>query len=206
MSKKKKITVSIFTILLCVLISFAWINEIQNPHGRVLALRFNEAAIATSELEVKLYVDVSEDEFDEITSLYDEEKAPDLESYNDFAPGSRKKFKVEIKNLSEDATTLRILLSDIVCENEELRNNIIIGTNGFNGFDANYPAPEVQNKRLSDGINDSGSFVLVDHVDLPPLDVDNTVTIYFYIMFSAAGSENLEDMTFSIGTINFLSL
>ena len=69
MSKKKKITVSVFTILLCVLISFAWINEIQNPHGRVLALRFNEAAIATSELEVKLYVDVSEDEFDEITSL-----------------------------------------------------------------------------------------------------------------------------------------
>ena len=206
MSKKKKILISIFSILLCVLISFAWINEIQTHQGRVLALRFEPASVATSELQVKLSVNVAEDEYNEITKLYKEESNPELVSYDNFAPGSRKKFKVDITNLSESPMTLRILLTDIICENEELRNSIIIGTNGFDGFDANYPAPEVQNKLLSDGMNETGGFVLVDHVDLPPSNIEKPVTIYFYVMFTAAGSENLEDLTFSIGTINFLSL
>lgn len=209
MSKKKKILISIFSILLCVLISFAWINEIQTHQGRVLALRFEPAAAATSELEVKLSVNVEEDIYEEITAPYPEDydqEKPKLASYDDFAPGSRKKFKVDIINHSEESTTLRILLSDIICENDELRNSIIIGTNGFAGFDANYPAPEVQNKLLSVGTNEAGNFVLVDQVELPPANKDKPVTIYFYVMFTASGSENLEDMTFSIGTINFLTL
>lgn len=211
MSNKKKIIISVLSLLLCVLVSFAWINEIQIHQGRVLALRFtdatqNPATVATSELTVKLSVNVTEEIYDEITQTREDDEAATLASYNDFAPGSRKKFKLEITNNSKDPTTLRIVLTDIICDNEELRNSIIIGTNGFAGFDAEYPAPEVQNKRLSDGTKDSDNFVLVDHVELPPATLNKTVTIYFYVMFSAAGSENLEDMTFSIGTINFLSL
>jgi hypothetical protein len=99
-----------------------------------------------------------------------------------------------------------VILSDIICENEELRDSIVIGTNGFAGFDSNYPAPAVQNKRLSDGIDAAGGFSLVDSVEIPPHNVDKPVSIYFYVLFSAAGSENLENMSFSIGTINFLTL
>jgi hypothetical protein len=206
MSNRKKIIISIFSLALCILVTFAWINELQNPQGRVMALRLNDAAIATSDLEVKLSVNVSDDEFDDITKLCQDVPEQELESYEDFAPGSRKKFRVDITNLSTSPVTLRVILSDIICEDEELRENIIIGTNGFDGFTSEYPAPAVQNKLLSDGLESSGGFILVDTVEIPPRNVDKPVSIYFYVMFSAAGSENLESKSFSIGTINFLTL
>ena len=206
MSNKKKIIISMFSLALCVLVTFAWINELQNQSGRVMALRLNEASIATSELEVRLSVNVEDEIYNDITKPYETGIEQGLESYDDFAPGSRKKFKVDITNLSTASVTLRVILSDIICEDEELKENIVIGTNGFAGFDANYPAPTVQNKRLSDGIDASGGFALVDSVEIPPHNIDEPVSIYFYVLFSASGSENLEDMTFSIGTINFLTL
>lgn len=206
MSKKKKIIISIFSLALCVAVTFAWINELQNPSGRVLSLRFNEASVATNDLEVKLSVNVADDVFEDITKLCEEESEKELESYGNFAPGSRKKFKVDITNLSESPVALRVILSDIICENKELRDSIIIGTNGFDGFNSDYPAPAVQTKMLSDGIDSTGGFTLVDIVEIPPNNVDKPVSIYFYIIFSASGSENLENMTFSIGEINFLTL
>ena len=206
MNKIKKIIIPVLSLTLCVLVSFAWINELQNPSGRVLTLRFNEAAVATSELDVKLSVNVGEDEFDDITRLYEEASEKELEKYEDFAPGSRKKFKVDITNLSANPVALRVILADIICENAELQDSIIIGTNGFDGFTSDYPAPTVQTKMLSDGMDESGGFTLVDCVEIPPHNVDKPVSIYFYVIFSASGSENLENMTFSIGTINFLSL
>ena len=206
MSNRKKIIISIFSLALCVLVTFAWINELQNPEGRVLALRFNDAAVASSELEVKLSVNVEDEIYHDITKVYDEDEAQDLESYDDFAPGSRKKFRVDITNLSTSPVLLRVLLSDIICDDQELRQSIIIGTNGFDGFDATYPAPLVQNKALSDGMTSAGSFVLVDGVEIPPDNAEKPVSIYFYVMFSATGTELLEDTSFSIGTINFLTL
>lgn len=206
MSNKKKIIISILSLALCILVTFAWINELQNPEGRVLALRLNDAAVATSELEVKLSVNVQDDIFTDITKLCDETPEQELERFEDFAPGSRKKFKVDITNFSSSAVTLRVILSDIICQSEELKDNVIIGTNGFSGFNSDYPAPEVQNQLLSDGMDASGGFIMVDHVEIPPNNVDEPVSIYFYVMFSAAGTESLEDTSFSIGTINFMTL
>ena len=206
MSNRKKLIISIFSLALCILVTFAWINELQNPHGRVMALRLNDAAISSSELEVKLSVDISDNEFNDITKLCDEVNEKDLESFQDFAPGSRKKFKVDITNFSASPVTLRVILSDIICESEELKDSVIIGTNGFNGFTSDYPAPSVQNKRLSDGMGESDSFVLVDYVEIPPNNVDAPVSVYFYVMFAASGTELLENTSFSIGTINFLTI
>jgi hypothetical protein len=206
MSNRKKIIISIFSLALCVLVTFAWINEVQNPEGRVLALRLNDAAIATSELEVRLSANVQDDVFEDITKLCDDHPDMELEAYEDFAPGCRKKFRVDITNLSEYPTSLRLILSDIICDNEDLRSNIIIGTNGFDGFDSNYPEPIVQNKTLENGLTESGRFTLVDYVEIPPHNVDKPVSIYFYIMFAATGTELLEDTSFSIGTINFLTI
>ncbi len=206
MKQIKQLIISILSLTLCVLVTFAWINELQNPSGRVLSLRFNDAAVADSELEVKLSVNVEDDIFNDITKLRDDGSEKELESYDNFAPGSMKKFKVDITNLSDSSVTLRMILSDIICENDELQDCIVIGTNGFSGFDANYPAPIVQNKMLSDGIDASGNFILIDSVEIPPNNVEKAVSIYFYIIFSASGSANLENMSFSIGTINFLTL
>lgn len=206
MRKVKALVISILSLVLCVLITFAWINELQNPHGRVMALRLNDASVASSDLRVKLSVNVTEEEFEDITKLCEEVPEEDLEEYPAFAPGSRKKFKVDITNVSKSSVTLRIILSDIICEDEELRNSIIIGTNGFSGFTTDYPAPTVQNKLLSDGLNETDSFVLVENVEIPPENLDEPVSIYFYFMFAAYGTENLEDKSFSVGTINFLTL
>ena len=206
MSNKKKILISILSLALCVLVTFAWINDLQNPEGRVMALRLNDASIASSDLEIKLSVNTEGDIFDDITKMHVTGEDPDLESYNDFAPGSRKKFKVDITNLSQSPIALRLILSDIICEDQELRECIIIGTNGFDGFNTEYQAPAVQNKRLSDGMDASGGFVLVESVEIPPNNIDKPVSIYFYVMFAASGSALLEDMSFSIGTINFLTL
>lgn len=206
MSKKKKIIISILSLALCILVTFAWINELQNPEGRVLALRLNDAAIASSNLEVRLFANVEGEIFQDITKVAVDEAEPDLESYDAFAPGSRKKFKVEITNLSNSPVTLRVILSDIICGDEALRDNIIIGTNGFDGFDANYPEPAVRNALLSGGMDANGGFILVDSVEIPPYNIDKPVSIYFYVMFSASGSEIFEDKSFSIGTINFLTL
>ena len=206
LSNKKKLIISVFSLILCVLVTFAWINEMQNPEGRVLALRFNDASVASSELIVKLSTNIDGDAFSDITKLCDDVPEKTLENFQNFAPGSRQKFKVDITNLSDTAVTLRVILSDIICENEELRECIIIGTNGFAGFDANYPAPSVQNKVLADGMDDAGSFVLLEQVEIPPNNVDAPVSVYFYVMFSASGSEKLENTSFSIGTINFLTI
>lgn len=206
MSNGKKLLISILSLLTCIFVTFAWINEMQNPEGRVMALRLNDASVASSELMVKLYSNVEGDAFEDITKLYDESDPQELESYDNFAPGSRKKFRVDLTNLSDSPLTLRMILSDIVCEDEELRECIIIGTNGFAGFTAEYPQPAVENKVLSEGMDASSSFTLIDHVQIPPNNADAPVSVYFYVMFSAAGSENLEEHTFSIGTINFLTL
>ena len=207
MRNTKKIIISVFSLALCILISFAWINELQNPMGRVLSLQLQEATVAKGDLSVSLSVVNEEDKTsEEITKLIEDETKPNLAAYENFAPGSRKKFRVDIKNSSAASVRLRVILSDIICESEELRKSIIIGTNGFEGFDANYPAPAVQNQMLSEGMDSSNGFVLVDCVEIPPMNTEEPVSIFFYVMFSASGSENLEDMTFSIKKINFLTL
>lgn len=219
MRKSRKIIISVLSLALCVLVTFAWINEMQNPSGQVLTLKMTNAAVADSNLQVRLIL-MNEDEVGEgeeknpdLTDYVEENETedPDPVGYEDFAPGCRKKFKVEITNLGESSVRLSMSLMDIVCEDEELRNCVIIGTNGFEGFTSNYPAPRVETKMLAEGMDDKGTLTLVDSVEIPPHSTDEngkdkTVSIYFYVMFSASGSRNLEDMSFSIGKINFLIL
>ena len=207
MSNKKKIIISILSLTLCILMSFAWINELQNPVGRVMALRFEDASIADGNIEVHL------------TALHEEDDPEDdviwgaaaetTEKFEDFAPSSRQKFRIDIKNVGESPVRLSMILSDIDCKNEELKENIIIGTNGFEGFNSSYPAPSVLTKSLSDGMDSTGGFTLIESVEIPRHDKENAkdfVSVYFYVMFSSTGRENLEDQTFSIGTINLLTL
>ncbi len=205
MSNKKKILISAFSLMLCVLVTFAWINELQNPHGRYLTLRMENASVASSDIEVKLSVNVNEDIFKDITEIRLDDSTQTIETVNNFAPGSRQRFRIDITNLNDTPVMLRLIMSDIVCDKQELMDNIIIGTNGFLGFTTEYPAPNVQTKVLSDGIDKSGSFILMDELVVPP-NVGEPISVFFYVMFSAAGTELFENSSFSIGTINFLMI
>jgi hypothetical protein len=204
-------------MLLCVLVTFAWINEVQNPKGVWMELTLEDAAIATSELDIRLSVNVEEESTDQVekytefTKLYNEELDlhENLEDFANFAPGSRKKFQVEITNKSTSPVRLSMVLSKILCENEELAKHVIVGTNGFRGFTAAYPEPAVQTMLLSEGMDNSGALTLVDFVEIPPKAAGSegyTVTVYFYVMFTASGSADLEDESFSIGKLNFLTV
>lgn len=206
MKSRKKMIVSILCLFLCVLVTYAWINELQNQAGRYLRLELNKASAADSEIKVQLYKDIGDDVFEDITKLYISGQEANLESFDNFAPGCRQKFRVDITNLTDASVTLRLILTEIICDNQELKDCVIIGTNGFDGFTADYPEPTVQNKILSDGMDASSSFVLVDHVEIPPDNEEKPVSIYFYVMFTAAGTEALENQSFSIGAINFLTL
>ena len=206
MKSRKKLIISILCLFLCVLVSYAWINELQNPTGRYLKMQLNKASVANSEIKVELFKDIGDDVFENITKLCDEVPEESLENFDNFAPGCRQKFRVDITNLTDASVNLRLILTEIICDNQELRDCVIIGTNGFDGFDADYPEPMVQNKVLSDGMDASSSFVLVDHVEIPPDNEEKPVSIYFYVMFTAAGTEALENQSFSIGAINFLTL
>ncbi len=207
MSKTKKMIISIYALALCILVSFAWINELQNPAGRVMALRLNDAAIGDS--EIKVHVTALNDEEDPEDDITWDDAAQDLKAFDNFAPSERRKFRVDIKNNGKAPVRLSMILTDIICENEELQENIIIGTNGFEGFNNNYPAPAVRAELLSESMDDTGSMTLIDIVEIPKHDPENEndfVSIYFYVMFSSTGRETLEDQTFTIGTINFLTL
>lgn len=206
MKSRKKMIVSILCLFLCVLVTYAWINELQNQAGRYLRLELNKASAADSEIKVQLYKDIGDDVFEDITKLYISGQEENLESFDNFAPGCRQKFRVDITNLTDASVNLRLILTEIICDNQELKDCVIIGTNGFDGFTADYPEPTVQNKVLSDGMDASSSFVLVDHVEIPPDNEEKPVSIYFYVMFTAAGTEALENQSFSIGAINFLTL
>lgn len=206
MSNRKKLIVSVFSLVLCILVTFAWINELQNPEGRVLALRFKDASIATSELSVKLSFNVKDNEYKDITKYKVDGVQESLKPFQNFAPGSRQKFRVDIANLSSSPVTLRLILSDIICKNKELAEKIIVGTNGYAGFTSTYPEPAVQTEILADGMGDSTSFVLLDKVQVPPNNANAPVSVYFYVMFSATGREQFENSELSIGTINFLTI
>ena len=212
MRSRKKIIISAISLALCVLVTFAWINELQNPSANVLSLKFEPATVGDSELTVSLF-EVNEEESTAgddknipITDYIDDGETKTQTNYDNFAPGSRKKFRVDITNSSNASVRLRVILSDIICDNEDLRECVVIGTNGFDGFNSYYPAPMVQNEMLSNGMDESGRFVLIDSVEIPPHVEGEFVSIYFYVMFSASGRENLENLSFSIGKINFLTL
>lgn len=206
MSAKRRCIIAIFSLLLCIGISFAWINDLQAPSGRYMEFVFKDgnAAISANDIEVKLYRDLTgDDDFAEINA---DSSDGGILNISDFAPGSRQKFRADIVNQNENGVSLslRIVLSDVVCENTDMQKYLEIGANGFENFPDTVMTPSVRSRTLDQGL-DGGSFVLIDSVEIPPNNGE-PVSIYFYVMFSRTATEVFADQQFTIGSINFIAV
>ena len=201
----KKLIVPVITILLCLTATFAWINELQNPKGRYLnfELKDGKAVVTDTDIEVKMYRDMTgADDFEDITAPFANDSLENLVNINNFAPGARQKYKVEITNTGDIPLSLQMVLSNITCADEELQEYLVVGTGGFEGFTAEYPAPDLVQDTMKNSL-DGESILLVDGAVVP---ADKTVTIYFYVMFSRTASETVSNCDFTIGSVNFIAL
>ncbi len=201
----KRIIVPVIMMLLCLTLTFAWINELQNPEGRYLNFVFEDgkAVVTDTDIEVKLYRDVTDsDDFEDITEPFATDSMESLTVIENFAPGARQKFKVEITNTGGIPLSLQMVLSNIICDNESLQENLIIGTGGFEGFTAEYPAPSLWQDTMKNCLVGE-SISLVDGAVVP---ADTMVTIYFYVMFSRSATEEIADCNFTFGSVNFIAL
>lgn len=205
MKKSTKIVLAVLCLFMCVTLCFAWINEIDQISGRYMEFSMQEgkAVIAAASLNVKLYKD--SDGFDNYIDITKELEAGNntvLSRFENFAPGSRQKFRAEITNTSDVPVYVHMVLSGIECESVELQKKLVIGTSGFIGFQAPYLPPRLVSNSLYDGI-ENGTFSLLEGAEIPP---DRTVSVYFYVIFSETATEELANQTFTIGSINFLTV
>ncbi len=203
MNKKLKLLIMILSLILCIVVTFAWINEIEQINGRYLQflLEGENAVIASTELSVRVYKDATgEDDYEEITHILEEGDTTPLTHFSNFAPGSRQKFRADITNNGTSPLYVRMVLSDIVCENEELQQNLVMGTSGFEGFRAPYLPPALTSNTMLEGI-DNGSFMLMENAEIPP---STTISVYFYLLFSSDATESVSNLDFTVGSINFL--
>ena len=205
MKKSTKIVLSVLCLLLCVSLCFAWIDEIDQVIGRYMQFFMKEgnAVVASANLDVTLYKDATgEDDYVDITKVLEQGDTTPLTHFSNFAPGSRQKFRADIKNTADVPVYVHMVLSDIVCSNADLQQHLIVGTSGFGGFRAPYLPPELVSNSLKDGMND-GNFSLMQGAEIPP---DSTISVYFYVIFSENATEALANTNFKIGSINFLTV
>jgi len=201
----KKLIIPVITILLCLTATFAWINEIQNPKGRYLNFEFEDgkAVVTDTDIEVKLYRDATgADDFEDITAPFANDSLGNLVAIENFAPGARQKYKVEITNTGNIPLSIQMVLSNITCGDLDLQEFLVVGTGGFEGFTAEYPAPDLRQDTMRNSL-EGESIVLVDGAVVP---ADKMVTIYFYIMFSRAATEAVSNCNFTVGSVNFIAL
>ncbi len=205
MKKSTKIVLSVLCLFMCVTLCFAWINEIDKVEGRYMefSMTNGKAVIASSSLDVSLHKDSDGlDHYIDITKELEEGNNSLLSRFENFAPGSRQKFRADITNTASVPVYVHMVLSGIECENVDLQKNLVIGTSGFSGFQAPYLPPELVSNSLFDG-TENGTFSLLEGVEIPP---DRTVSVYFYVIFSHEATEELSNKTFTIGSINFLTV
>ena len=201
----KKLILPVITILLCLAVTVAWINEIQNPEGRYLDFEFKDgsAVVTDTDIEVKMYRDMTgADDFEDITKFFANDSLENLVDIDNFAPGARQKYKVEITNTGKIPLSLQMVLSNISCPDDLLKEYLVVGTGGFDGFTAAYPAPDLVQDTIENSL-EGESIVLVDGAVVP---ADKTVTIYFYVMFSRTATEAVSSCNFTIGSVNFIAL
>lgn len=195
--------VNILGLLLCITISFAWMLEIEVPHGRHIDFDFRDKLfVAPDELEVTLYYEDEDGLRTDITDVYDPEGENSLLSFENFAPGDAKLFVVKLKNKSDLDMNLAISFSDVFSEHDDFNKYINIGLISSKGFTYPYIAPTIEDFFVVDRLKGT-SMTLIDGVILPPN--EHEVEIRFYVKLSEKATNASQNKKFKIGLINFIT-
>lgn len=216
MYKKMSIT-SIILLLLCISVSFAWMMDVIGPSGNSIVFNLNDQLYIASD---ELNIDISIEKENEFVPLYSyvsgEESNNELIVFDNTIPGDTFKFSVDIKNKSDMPVSISVLFSDIISSHKDFLEYINIGLISVNGFANSKDAPKIEEfvfKEKIDGY-ESDEYIF-DPEELMSIDFLNNITIpsgeagvniKFYIKLSVNASNSLQNQTFKIGKINFISV
>lgn len=213
MYKKLTITTFIFLIL-TISVSFAWMIDMMGPSGHIVTFHYdNEIHISPNNLQIE----ISTFQNGVYVPLYstDNEKNV-LALFENSAPGDVIRFRVKIKNLTENTISTSVVFSDISSDLDDFYNYISIGIFSTNGFDAKHKAPEIGEFKITERmkkdsnknviINEKNSITFIENLDVPPSGQE--IEIKFYVRFdSIRESQNqLQGKIFTIGKINFMCI
>lgn len=199
-SKKIFIYLNIVTLLLLITVSFAWINELEMKFGKYFELN-NTMYVSPTEVEVKLYLcqngsNVDKTQLNGTTPVY---------TATNVAPGEYTLYVLKITNKANVAMNVGVNFTNIV-GSDTFYPYINIGVSYVNGFNDNYPAPPIEDFFLNQRLVE-GAATLIDSMVLPPYETNgtNAVEIKFYIRLSHEATNELQNKTFSLGTINVVT-
>ena len=197
--KKILLYVNIVIFALLITVSFAWITEIDTQIGKYFELNYEKLYVSPTEVDVKLY---REDGKTDITQLNG--TAPVYTATN-VSPGEYTLFVLKITNKAQVAMNVGVNFTNIV-GSDLFKEYINIGVSYVSGFNDTYPAPPIEDFYLNERLKE-GTVSLIDSMLLPPYvsGGTNAVLIKFYIRLSHEATNNVQNQTFSLGTINVVT-
>lgn len=200
-SKKVFIYLNIIVLLLLVTVSFAWITEIEMQFSKYFELNYDNLYVSPTEVEVKLYLcqdgtNTDKTQLDKTTPVYTAENV---------APGDYTLYVLKITNKADVAMNVGINFTNIT-GSEAFYPYINIGVSYVNGFNDNYPAPPIEDFYLNQRFVE-GAATLIDNMQLPPYESGgtNAVEIKFYIRLSHEATNELQNKSFELGSINIVT-
>lgn len=193
--------VNIISLILLVTVSFAWITEIENQVGRFFELKYDSLYVSPTEVDVKLYVceDGSNTDITEIDATSPVYTALNVE------PGEYTLYILKLTNKADVAMNVGVNFTNI-SGSEAFYPYINIGVSYMKGFSDDFPPPPIDDFYLSQRLID-GAITLIDSMLLPPYEEGDTnaVEIKFYIRLSHEATNDLQNKTFGLGTINIIT-
>ena len=203
MNKKKILLfINMISLLLLVTVSFAWINEINTEFSKFFELKYNSLYISPTQVDVKLYRCENNSNID-ITQL---DKTTAVYTATNVVPGEYSLYVLKLTNKADVAMNVAVNFTNIT-GSEIFYEFINIGVSYVNGFSDEYPAPPIEDFFLEDRLYD-GAATLINDMLLPPYESGdaNAVEIKFYIRLSHEATNELQSKTFSLGTINVITI
>ena len=202
MSKNKFLLyANIVCLLLLVTVSFAWITEIETQISKYFELNYENLYISPTEVDVKLYVCNNGTNTD-ITAI---DRTTAVYTAQNVAPGEYTLFVLKLTNKADVAMNVGVNFTNIV-GSEAFYPYINVGVSYVNGFSDEYPAPPIEDFFLDKRLKE-GTASLIDDMVLPPFEENgaNAVEIKFYIRLSHEATNDLQNKSFSLGTINIVT-
>ncbi len=203
---------NIIGLLLCITVSFAWMNENNEniPVARYPAFDFYSAgknlSVAGNDIVASVYY-MDGDEKVLMSSSDDLTEEPVFEVTDDFAPGDREIFVMEITNNAPQSAVVSMSFSEI---EEQLKQStdpsivdqLYIGIVSTDGFDLQNKAPVLEDTCFGD-LYTRGVIPVFSNISVPGN--SKTVSIRFYIRFSSQAGNEFMDRDFQIGKIDIIA-
>ena len=211
----KKLTITtIILILMCITVSFAWMMDVVGPSGNAVVFDYENALyVSSNNLEINISVEQNEQYIPLYRYIEGEKNLNTLAVFDNKAPGDTIKFSINIKNTSDLEVTVSVLFSEILASHQDFLEFMEVGVISFSGMRKYKDSPIVEEFAIKDRITDYENFVFDPEKSISINFLNNLkipvgeegVNIKFYIRLSTKAENTLQNQTFKIGKINFIS-